>query len=176
MSDESNPNLEPNSKSGSKSKSASNPPTQQPAAAAGSRVPQGPGFVPTFLYYFSGTALVTTFLAVQTLGAGLETGIPNQLGLVFGSLGGLIGAYFNRNQVMAVPVTNRKTFLRQLEQLLAEKGYELDDAADLEEVSVYRRPAFRQLFSGRVYVQVESKQAFIASRATHLRWLKKKLL
>lgn len=149
----------------------------QPSAAAKavSRVPQGPGFVPTFLYYFSGTALVTTFLAVQSLGVGLETGIPNQLGLIFGSMGGLIGAYFNRNRVIELPIAKRKAFLQQLEQALAEKGYELDDTAALEDVAVYRRAALRQLFSGRIYVQIEGQQAFIASRAANLRWLAKKL-
>lgn len=173
MSDESNPNLDPSSEPSSPSSLENS--QQSAAPSAISQVPQGPGWVPTFLYYFSGTALVTTFLAVQTLGVGLETGIPNQLGLLVGILGGLIGAYFNRNQIIEVPIAKRKTFLRQLEQALAEKGYELDEAADLEGVAVYRRPAFRQLFSGRIYVQIEDQQAFIASRATHLRWLKKKL-
>jgi hypothetical protein len=31
-------------------------------------LPEGPGFGLTFLYYFSGIALVTTFLAIKTLG------------------------------------------------------------------------------------------------------------
>lgn len=138
-------------------------------------IPRGPGFLPTFLYYFSGTALVTTFLAAQGLSDGLETGIPNEFGLLFGVLGGVVGAYFNRNHLLDIPFTNRKVFLQQLEQALTEMGFAQDSGATLEDVLVYRRAALRQLFSGRVYVQIGEKQATLSSRALHLRGLKRRL-
>lgn len=138
-------------------------------------IPRGPGFFPTFLYYFSGTALVTTFLAVKSLGLSLETGIPGEFGLLFGSLGGLIGAYFNHNRLLEIPFANRKAFLNQLDQSLTEMGYAQDPDAMLEGVLVYRRTALRQLFSGRIYVQIGDKQATLSSRALHLRGLKKRL-
>lgn len=131
--------------------------------------------MPTFVYYFSGTALATTFLAVKTLGVGPETGIPSGFGLLFGLLGGLVGAYFNQSQVLEVPFTNRPRFLKQLEAVLAEKGYSQSAEADLEDILVFQRPALRQLFSGKVYVQLVNQKAVIASRATHLRWLKQQL-
>ncbi|HEY9763238.1 MAG TPA: hypothetical protein V6D07_11985 [Trichocoleus sp.] len=138
-------------------------------------IPRGPGFLPTFLYYFSGTALVTTFLAVKSLGVGLETGIPGEFGLLFGALGGLVASYFNHNRLIDIPFTNRKAFLTQLEQALAEMGYAQDTDATLEDVLVYHRAALRQLFSGRIYVRVGEKQATLSSRALHIRGLKKRL-
>ncbi|MBD0336563.1 MAG: hypothetical protein ICV62_13825 [Cyanobacteria bacterium Co-bin13] len=138
-------------------------------------VPKGPGFVPTFLYYFSGTALVTTFLAVKILGVGLDTGIPNQFGLLFGLAGGLVGTYFNQGKVLEIPFTSRKTFLRDLQQVLDEKGYSQNAEASDDEVRVYQRPTLRQLFSGKIYVYLADKRAFISSRAAHLRWLEKRL-
>ncbi|MBD2260165.1 hypothetical protein [Pseudanabaena sp. FACHB-2040] len=138
-------------------------------------VPKGPGFVPTFLYYFSGTALVTTFLAVKILGVGLDTGIPNQFGLLFGIVGGLVGTYFNQGKVLEIPFTSRKTFLREFQQVLDEKGYSQNPDASDDEIRVYQRPVLRQLFSGKIYVHLTEKRAFISSRAAHLRWLKKRL-
>jgi hypothetical protein len=145
------------------------------AASDPAVVPKGPGFVPTFLYYFSGTALVTTFLAVKILGVGLDTGIPNQFGLLFGLAGGLVGTYFNQGKVLEIPFKSRKVFLRELQQVLDEKGYSQNPDASDNEVQVYQRAALRQLFSGRIYVHLTDQQAVISSRAAHLRWLKKRL-
>lgn len=142
-------------------------------------IPKGPGFLPTFLYYSSGTALVVAFLASKSLGLGLETGLPSLYGLVFGVFGGLVGSYFNRSQVLEVPFSNRKTFTAQLEAALGEMGYVPVPAADLGAdwpgVAVYQRSALRRMFSGRVYVQMGDRQAILSSRAIHLRGLKKRL-
>jgi hypothetical protein len=47
-------------------------------------LPAGPSFGLTFLYYFCGTALVTTLLAVKTLGIGLDTVYPTSTASVWG--------------------------------------------------------------------------------------------
>ena len=138
-------------------------------------LPEGPGFGLTFLYYSSGIALVTTFLAVKTLGVSLDTGIPNQFGLIFGAFGGLIGATFNRSTVLDIPFTSRKAFKRKLDEALQDMGYSEVPETPLEDILVYQRSFLRQLFSGKVYVLLEDKQAHISSRASHVRGLKRKL-
>ncbi len=138
-------------------------------------LPSGPGFGLTFLYYFSGTALVTALLAVKTLGIGLDTGLPNLYGTAFGAVGGLMGAVVNRSTTLVLPISSRKTFKRELDAALAEMGYTEDDAAALDGILVYRRPFLRQLLSGRVYVLIGEKQAQISSRAIHMGGIKKRL-
>ena len=138
-------------------------------------LPEGPGFGLTFLYYFSGIALVTTFLATKTLGVSLDTGIPNQFGLVFGAFGGIVGALVNRNTRLDLPITSKKKFKRKLEDALTAMGYTEDTGAHLDGILVYRRLFARQLFSGKIYVLIEEKQAHISSRANHIRSLKRKL-
>ena len=138
-----------------------------------SELTKGPGFLPTFLYYFSGTALVSTLLAVKALNVGLETGIPNQLGLVAGLFGGALGAYFNRSVVLQVPFKHRKKFFKTLNAALAEMGYEL--ALDTDDGAVYQRSPLRQLLSGKVFVQITGQTAVICSRSVHIKALEKRL-
>jgi hypothetical protein len=138
-------------------------------------LPEGPGFGLTFLYYFSGIALVTTVLAIKLLGVGLDTGIPNQFGLLFGAIGGALGATFNRSKVLDVPFTSQKAFKRKLEDTLNAMGYTQDLNANQDSILVYHRSALRQLFSGKVYVLLEDKQAHISSRANHIWGIKRKL-
>jgi hypothetical protein len=138
-------------------------------------LPEGPGFGLTFLYYFSGAALVTTLLAIKTLSVGLETGIPNQFGLVVGAVGGLLGASFNRSMTVDIPFTSKKVFTQKLETCLNAIGYTEDKAASGKGILVYQRPLLSQLFSGRVYVLLEDKQAHIRSRAMHVRAIRRKL-
>ncbi|MBD2106510.1 hypothetical protein [Nodosilinea sp. FACHB-13] len=138
-------------------------------------LPSGPGFGFTFLYYFSGTALVTALLAVNSLGIGLDTGLPNLYGTLFGTAGGLLGAFGNRSTTLILPINSRKTFKRELDAALAEMGYTEDAEANLEGILVYRRPFVRQLLSGRVYVLLSDKQAQISTRAVHMGGIKKRL-
>ncbi len=139
-------------------------------------LPEGPSFGLTFLYYFCGTALVTTLLAVKSLGIGLDTGIPNQYGIVFGIIGGVLGGLVNRSTVLTLPVSSQKTFKRELDAALAEMGYTEDTEANLlEGISVYRRPFVRQLLSGRIYVLITDKKAQISSRKVHMGNIKKRL-
>ncbi|MBD1915936.1 MULTISPECIES: hypothetical protein [Cyanophyceae] len=138
-------------------------------------MPSGPGFGLTFLYYFSGTALVTALLAVKSLGIGLDTGLPNLYGTLFGTVGGLLGAFVNRSTTLTLPINSRKTFKRELDAALAEMGYTEDTEANLEGILAYRRPFVRQLLSGRVYVLLSEKKAQISSRAVHMGGIKKRL-
>jgi hypothetical protein len=138
-------------------------------------LPAGPSFGFTFLYYFCGTALVTTLLAVKTLGVGLDTGLPNQYGLVMGAVGGLVGALANRSATLEIPINSRKTFKRALDAALGEMGYSEDESASLEGILVYRRPFVRQLLSGRVYVLLSDKTAQISSRKVHMGGIQKRL-
>ena len=145
-----------------------NNPSEQPI------VPQGPGFGLTFLYYFSGTALVTTFLAIKTLHVSLETGIPSQFGLAFGLIAGVLGAYVNQTRTLEIPYKNRAGFLKRVETQLENLGYH-EDLERSNGVKIYTRPPLRQLFSGRIYLQLANNKATFSSRATHIRALKKHL-
>lgn len=138
-------------------------------------LPQGPGFVPTFLYYFVGTALVTTLMASQTLGLSLETGGGNRFGLVFGLVGGLVGAILNRGSTLTLTCPSQKTFRQQLTNILAEMGYVEQPEARTDGIVVYQRPALQGVFSGRIYVLIAGKQAQLSSRASHLRRLRQQL-
>ena len=138
-------------------------------------LPAGPSFGLTFLYYFGGTALVTSLLAVKSLGMGLDTGLPNQYGLLFGLVGGLLGALVNRSTSLELPISSRKTFKRELDAALADMGYTEDTEARSDGVLVYCRPFIRQLLSGRVYVLLKDKQVQISSRAVHMGGIKKRL-
>jgi hypothetical protein len=53
-------------------------------------------------------------------------------------------------------------------------GYEL--AEEVDDIRVYRRSTLRQIFSGKIYVEIQRDRAILASRAVHIRYLRKKLL
>jgi hypothetical protein len=139
------------------------------------QLPTGPGFALTFLYYFSGSVIVATFLAVKSLGYGMETGLPGQFILLVGAVGGFLGGFFNHTMTLTIRFKSRKQFLKTLVQdTLEPMGYELAETVD--EIRVYKRPALRQLFSGKIYVEVQADRAILSSRAVHIRALRKKLV
>jgi hypothetical protein len=135
--------------------------------------PEGPGIGLTFLYYFAGSAAIGTLLASQILHIGLGTGIPNQLGVLVGLLGGGVGTYFNRTLSLEVPMRGRKALLNRLNPILADMGYIL--AEDSEDGLTYQRSQLRGLFSGKIYVYWQERTATLISRAVHIRALKKRL-
>ncbi len=135
-------------------------------------LPTGPGFALASLYYFSGSALVSMLLAAKTFGIGMS-GVSGELALVVGAVGGLLGGFYNHTKTLEVPFTNRKTFLKSLEDTLTELGYFLEIEAD--GIRVYRRDTLRQLFSGKIYVQLQDGVATLASRAIHIRTLQKRI-
>lgn len=133
----------------------------------------GPGIAVTFLYYFTSTAVVITLVASRSLGLGIDTGMPQQIGALGGLLAGIFGTYFNRTVSFSVPVQNQKQFLKSLEATLSQLGYEqvAEEQVDAP-VYIYQRSSFSKWFSGRVFVQFADQQATIASRAITVRSLK----
>ncbi|NJN85999.1 MAG: hypothetical protein HC881_06390 [Leptolyngbyaceae cyanobacterium SL_7_1] len=133
----------------------------------------GPGFLATFLYYFSTTAIVFALVSYKALGVGFDTQIPQQIGLLGGVLAGLVGGYFNRTRSFTVSYTNQKTFVAQLNDQLTQLGYQPQEPRD--DVLVYERSALGKYLSGKVFVQLENGTATIASRSVQLSRIQKQL-
>lgn len=136
-------------------------------------MPPGPGFLPTFLYYFTGTSLIVALIVAQQLGVSLATRTPYQIGASLGLLAGLLGAYFNRSQLISVNITNPKAFTQKLTQMLNSAGYQ--ETGKAEEFTVYERSGASGVFSGKIFVQIEKKSATIAGRASKVEMLRKSL-
>lgn len=118
---------------------------------------------------------MATLLASKTLGLDLNTGVPSQLGLLVGGVGGLAGGIINRSRTLTLSCPRQKTFRQELNQVLNEMGYREDTDARTDDVAVYRRSTLSQLFSGKVYLLIEGKQAHLSSRATQLQAIQRKL-
>jgi hypothetical protein len=129
----------------------------------------------TFLYYFVGTALVTSLLATQTLGLGLETGRNNPFSLLFGIIGGVVGASLNHSSSLTLTCPNQKSFRQQLNAILAEMDYSEAPDARTDGILVYQRSGLQGVFSGRIYVLISGNQAQLSSRNSHLRRLRQQL-
>ncbi len=136
----------------------------------------GPEHSLTFLYYFGTTTLITIVLASMVLHLSPMSGLPNQLGLVMGLMGGAVGTYFNRSITLKQSIKGHKVFLNQISQPLAELGYaQIEDDRLPADVVVFSRSNLRGLLSGRVYIRLDVKTAYITSRAVHIRELKRLL-
>ncbi|MGB3612160.1 MAG: hypothetical protein WBA10_00090 [Elainellaceae cyanobacterium] len=153
----------------------------KPADAALKASDVGPGAFATFLYYFTSTTILSALVVVRGLDLSVTTGVPQRLGLMVGLLAGALGVYFNRTVTLEVAASNSDRTLAEIEAALSELGYSLDEAAlaaaddtDLP-FRVYQRSALGKLLSGRVYVQQAKNQLIVASRAVHLRQLRRQL-
>lgn len=137
----------------------------------------GPGFASTFMYYFVATAFVTTFMASRALSITISTGLPQQLGLVVGLFAGGLGGYFNRTIEFSMTAAKPAKMMKELEGKLADMGYKkVETSKGLDDdVTVYERSAIGRLVSGKVYVVLEDGSVTIASRAVHIRRLRKLL-
>ncbi|MEO0432006.1 MAG: hypothetical protein AAF151_09960 [Cyanobacteria bacterium J06656_5] len=136
----------------------------------------GPENSLTFLYYFGTSTLITLGLASVVLKLSPMSAIPNQLGLAMGLVGGCLGLYFNRSITLKQPIKGHKVFLNQISQPLAELGFtQVDDDSLAADIVMYSRSKLRGLLSGKVYIRLEPKTAYITSRAVHIRGLKQKL-
>jgi hypothetical protein len=93
--------------------------------------------------------------------------------MVFGLLGGLIAAYFNRTATLSLEFQNEKAFSTTLNNALAEMGFE--PKSELDNFVVYQRPSLSHLFSGSVFVQIEKGIATIVSRSSNIKQLYKKV-
>lgn len=146
----------------SNAKPNANPPDPNPT-----EIQFGPGVAPTFLYYFSATALLFTLVAAKGLGVSIRSEIPQQVGLLGGLLAGVVGAYFNRTIVRAFNPMPDKTLPTTLVDVLSRMGYQL--AEEVEGVQVYERSGLSRLFSGRVFVQREGQGLRVAGRSLQVK-------
>ncbi len=138
----------------------------------------GVGFWPTFIYYFSCTALIVAIATSQGLNLSLTTPQPYRYGVLLGLLAGLIGAYFNRTTSLTVAFQDQQEFTVQLQQTLAEMGFEPQSevVADLgADYLIYQRSALGRLLSGKIFVQMAPHSVTISSRAIHIQQLQQKL-
>ena len=136
----------------------------------------GPENSLTFLYYFGITTLITIVLASQALNLSPMSVVPNQLGLVMGLVGGGLGLYFNSSITLNQSIKGHKVFLNQIEQPLAELGYSrVEDDSLSADLVMYSRKNIRGLLSGKIYIRLDGKTAYITSRAVHIRGLRQKL-
>lgn len=133
---------------------------------------KGPGFVPTFLFYFVGTTLIAAFVMDRGIGTELAFN-PFQVCILLGLVAGLVGAYFNSHQTLTLPIKNRGAFLKTLNQTLEQLGYR--EVGKLDEFTVYSRPAPSNFFSGKLFVEIEKDSATISGRGNKIRLLKKRM-
>lgn len=135
----------------------------------------GPGFVPTFLYYFVSTTLIGLLVLAQSGAAEGLVFTPYQIAIALGLLAGLLGAYFNSYQTITLPVPNRGVFTQKLNGILSAMGYQ--EASQLEEFAVYERGSFQKIFSGKLLVQIDKdkKEATIVGRSSRIRQIKQQL-
>ncbi len=138
----------------------------------------GPGFLSTFLYYFSGTTLIATLILARGVSLEGYSPLPTELGLLVGVIGGLIGATLNRTVTLEIPLAGKRQFASTLRQTLADLGYvEIPPTADTQtaNLTIYARPRLAGLFSGKIFVQLDPQTATIASRAHTVRRLRDRL-
>ncbi len=136
----------------------------------------GPGFVPTFLYYFVTTTLIGAFVLSKGLDSADQAAIavnPFQIAIAFGLLAGGVGAFFNSYEQMDFPLKNRGADLKKLQQALAAMGYA--EAQVVDQVTVYERSFPSNLFAGKVLVDLGQSPVQISARASRIRSLKKQL-
>ena len=131
----------------------------------------GPGFASTFLYYFVTTTIIMTAIALRATGLSLDSGFPQQFGLIAGLLGGLAGGYFNRTTTFSVASAKPAKLLTTLQDILNEMGYELSEDSDRldDNISLYQRSGLSAFFSGNVFLQIEDRQVTVAARSMSLK-------
>ena len=136
----------------------------------------GPEHSLTFLYYFGTTTLITIMLASVVFHLSPMSGLPNQLGLAMGLAGGMVGLYFNRSVTLKQSIKGHKVFLNQISQPLEKLGYaQVEDDNMPADIVVFARRNLRGLLSGKIYIRLDAKTAYITSRAVHIRGLKRTL-
>lgn len=153
----------------------------------------------TFIYYCAGTTFIAAFLASKLLHLSLLTPQPYRLGLLFGLVGGILGAYFNHTASFSLTTSNPQALAKQLTTLLTDIGYSLApvtlpetatpansnaEKMPLESenshpatpsVEIYRPSFWRSLFTGPIIIQRDPKQLTLISRAKTIKWLRSQL-
>jgi hypothetical protein len=134
----------------------------------------GPEFLTTFLYYFVCTTLIVVLVMSQGMGVSLESHFPYSMGMLTGLIAGAIGAYFNRNVTLSLPVTgDRKTFSKLLEKTFLEMGFTAGE--QIEDFTVYCKSPLKTLFAGRILVKVEKDTVTLISRSSTVKRLQEQL-
>lgn len=136
----------------------------------------GPGFMPTFLYYFVSTTFIVVFILSKGLDSSNELATmanPFQVAIPLGLLAGGVGAYFNGYEQLEMPLKNRGADLKKLNQVLTDSGYA--ETREVEDIKVYDRPFPSNLFAGKIIVQINEKTVNISGRASRIRGLRKVL-
>jgi hypothetical protein len=137
------------------------------------RMIQGPGYALTFLYYFSITIVLVGLVGTQGLGYGWDDRALYQVAVPFALLVGSIGAYFNQSITLTIPHQSPATCQKQLQDHLQTLGY--TETIQVETTTVYSRPGLSKWLSGKVFLQLEPKQAMISGRSGTINRLEKLL-
>ena len=134
---------------------------------------QGPGFLVTFLYYFSCTIVIVVLVTSQGLGVSLDAALPYQLGSLLGLIAGVIGATVNRSVTLSTSFNNKQLFLHSLNEILSEMGFE--ESTPREDYLIYQKSSFRTLFSGKILVHLNQNSVTIIGRSSNITQLSQKL-
>lgn len=135
-------------------------------------LPTGPGAAFTFMYYFSTAAFITALVTAKTLGVGLATGLPGEVAILGGAIGGSLGVLFNRSRTLEIPFTSKKKFRQEMARVLSSMGYSLDHSEG--PIAHYQKPNASRFFAGDIYVQERPKSMVFVSRARNIRTLEKR--
>ncbi len=131
---------------------------------------RGPGFVPTFLYYFLGATFIALFVLSRGDRPELEFANSQQVAIAFGLLSGLMGGLFNSHSTLELPL-DQASVSKRLSALLAERGYEPAEQQDA--VSVYVRSGWMRLLRGKIFVELADGTATVSGRSRDVRAIQK---
>jgi hypothetical protein len=134
---------------------------------------KGPGFVPTFLYYFVGSTFVAFFVLSHGANPDLALASPWGVAIAFGILSGLVGGSLNGHTTVQLPVNNTGDFTKKLQAVLIAQGYQ--ETERVEAVTVYQRSDWTKMLAGKILVQLEPNTAQISGRSTHIKAIQKQL-
>lgn len=144
-----------------------------PADSQNPAINPGPTALLTFLYYFTTTTLVMALPAAQLTHTSLSTPLPYRIGIPFGVLAGLAGAYYNASVVLEMTYPNSKRFQTELEGVLESMGFRPAGPAGPDQV--YRPAALWVWLVGTIRVHFEANSATLIARAVHARQLRRQL-
>ncbi|MGB0562765.1 MAG: hypothetical protein ACPGVO_13325 [Spirulinaceae cyanobacterium] len=136
-------------------------------------MPQGPGLLLTFLYYFSTATLIADLALSQQFKLGVNDRATLQLSLFVGIATGLVGLYMNRSRTLNFTVGNQRRFTSQLETALAEMGF--GNKEDGEDYTIYSQSGWQRWFGGKILVKIERQAVTITSRADNIRQLEPRM-
>lgn len=130
----------------------------------------GPGTFGTFVYYFVLSAVILSISASFIFDR--ETGIPQQISAIGGTVIAAIITYFNRTVITPLSIANGADFFHQFKNILAGLGYQ--QVEQLDEVSIFERTDKKWLF-GKIFLRTQPEQATIAGRAAQVRQIRRQL-